>query len=128
MPVEGWEAPIAPGPVDERASMNDSEAPRGLTGVVMSGVGLAGGGHVLGQLINLAIYVVLARLATPEDFGVLAAGGVVVMAGSLLAGSGMSAAVIQRRDRLEEAASTAVVSTVVGGILLTLGALARSLR
>jgi O-antigen/teichoic acid export membrane protein len=90
----------------------------------MGGAGLAGGGYALSQLINLAIYVVLARLATPDDFGELAAGSVVVMAGLFFADSGMSAAVIQRRDRLEEAASTAVVSTMVGGILLTLGALA----
>ena len=36
----------------------------------------------------------------------------------------MQAAIIQRRDRLEEAMSTAAAATFIGGILLSLGALA----
>jgi O-antigen/teichoic acid export membrane protein len=106
--------------------MNESEAPRGMARTVVRGVGLAGGGYVIGQAINLAIYLVLARLVTPEEFGQFAAGAVVVQAGLYLTDSGLSAAIIQRRDRIEEAASTAVVATVLAGIGLGLAALAAS--
>jgi O-antigen/teichoic acid export membrane protein len=105
---------------------NDSKAPRLLTGTVVRGVGLAGSGYLISQAINLAIYLVLARLVTPTDFGQLAAGGVVVLAGISLSDSGLNAAVIQRRDRIEEAASTAMIAVVLGGVLFTAGALAIS--
>ena len=105
---------------------NDSKAPRHLTGTVVRGVGLAGSGYLIFQGLNLAIYLVLARLVTPTDFGQLAAGAVVVMAGLSLADSGLNAAVVQRRDRIEEAASTAVIAVVLSGILCTVAALAIS--
>lgn len=105
---------------------NDSQAPRHLTGTVVRGVGLAGSGYLLSQGINLAVYLVLARLATPTDFGQLAAGAVVVVAAISLADSGLNAAVIQRRERIEEAASTAVIAVVLGGVLFTAVALATS--
>jgi PST family polysaccharide transporter len=103
-----------------------SSTPRGMTGTVVRGVGLAASGYAGFQAINLAVYLVLARLVTPEEFGQLAAGAVLVNAGLVFANSGMGAAVIQRRDRIEEAASTAVVATVLAGIGLGLGALALS--
>jgi O-antigen/teichoic acid export membrane protein len=106
--------------------MTDDKAPRHLTGAVLRGVGLAGGGYAASQVINLGIYLVLARLATPQDFGRLAAGSVLVQAGIWFADSGLSAAVIQRRDRVEEAASTAVIATMVGGVAFGLAALAVS--
>jgi O-antigen/teichoic acid export membrane protein len=105
---------------------NESQAPRHLTGTVVRGVGLAGSGYLISQVVNLAIYLVLARLATPTDFGQLAAGAVVVLAGISLADSGLNAAVIQRRDRIEEAASTALIAVVLSGILFTAAALAIS--
>lgn len=92
----------------------------------MRGAGLAGGGWVVGQVMNFAFYLVLARLATPEDFGELAAGTILVIAGELFAESGMLAALIQRRDRVEEAANTALVATLAGGVVLSLVALALS--
>ena len=66
----------------------------------------------------------LARLATPADFGQFAAATVVVGVGSLLGESGMMAALINRRDRIDEAASTAFFSLLAGGVLLSLGAVA----
>lgn len=106
--------------------MTEQKAPGDLTGTVVRGVGLAGGGYAIGEGLNLLIYLVLARLATPEDFGQLAAGAVLVMVGLWFADSGLSAALIQRRDRVEEAASTAAVATILGGIALSLAALAVS--
>jgi O-antigen/teichoic acid export membrane protein len=77
-------------------------------------------------LLTLAFYVVLARLASPDDFGDLAAGMVIVSAGFTLSESGMLAALIHRPDRIEEAASTAAVSTAAAGVVFGLAGLAAS--
>jgi O-antigen/teichoic acid export membrane protein len=100
------------------------ESPPGLAGVVVRGAGLAAAGFALTQILSLAFYLVLARLAAPEDFGLFAAGSIVAGIGMLFAESGMLAALIQRRDRIEEAASTAVVATLLGGLGLSVLALA----
>jgi O-antigen/teichoic acid export membrane protein len=105
----------------------EDEAPlEDLSGTVIKGVSLAGGGYVFAQALNLGFYLALARLATPADFGLFAAGSILVGAGLLISESGMMAAVIQRRDRVEEAANTAVLATVAGGVGLGLVALALS--
>jgi O-antigen/teichoic acid export membrane protein len=106
--------------------LSTEETPGSLRGTVVRGASLAGGGWVVGQVMNFAFYLVLARLATPADFGELAAGTILVIAGELFAESGMLAAVIQRRDRIEEAANTALAATLAGGVLLSLLALALS--
>jgi PST family polysaccharide transporter len=100
--------------------------PRSLTGTVMRGAGIAIVGFVLTQLLTLGFYIALARLATPADFGQFAAASIVVTIGLLFTESGMLAALIHRRDRVDEAASTAVVSTAIGGFMLSLTALALS--
>lgn len=102
------------------------QAPGGLTGRVVRGVSLAGGGFILARGISLATYVVLARLVTPEELGQFTAGSILVGIGLLFAGSGMLAALIHRRDRLEEAAATAVIATVLAGVLIALLGLAAS--
>lgn len=97
-----------------------------LTETVVRGVGLAGAGYVLAQVITLGFYLALARLATPQDFGEFAAGALVVSTGLIFAESGMLAALIHRKDRIDEAASTAVVATAAAGVGLTVLALALS--
>ena len=104
--------------------MSSPEQPGPLAGTVMRGVSLAGAGWIVGQAMNFAFYLVLARLATPTDFGLLAAGTVLVGAAELFAESGMLAALVQRRDRVEEAANTTLVATFASGVLLSLLALA----
>jgi O-antigen/teichoic acid export membrane protein len=100
------------------------ELPADLSGTVVRGVGLAGGGYVLAQALNLGFYLALARLATPSDFGEMAAGSLIVGVGLLVTESGMMSALIHRRDRVEEAANTAVASTFIGGLAFSLLALA----
>lgn len=97
-----------------------------LTGTVLRGAGIGGLGHVLAQVFTLGFYLALARLLSPEDFGQFAAAAVVINAGLLFIESGMLAALIHRRDRIEEAASTAVFSTALGGVGFSLLALALS--
>ena len=101
------------------------EAPEGLTRIVVRGVGLAGSGYLLTQLLTVIAYLVLARLITPTEMGQFAAGSLVMIA-ALFAESGMLAALIQRPDRIEEAAATAVLATLAAGVAFALAALAAS--
>lgn len=95
-----------------------------LTQRVLRGVGLAGSGYALTQLITLATYLVLARLTSPLAFGQYAEAAVLVGIGLLFTESGMLAALIQRRDRIDEAANTALIATLASGVLVSLLALA----
>ena len=93
---------------------------------MIRGVGFAGSGYLLSRVITLISFVVLARLITPEELGQYTAGSILVGIGLLLAGGGMVAALIHRRDRLDEAASTATVATTLAGALAALLGLAVS--
>jgi O-antigen/teichoic acid export membrane protein len=97
-----------------------------LTGTVVRGAGLAAIGFGLAQALTLGFYLALARLATPTDFGQFAAASIAISAGWLLSESGMLPAIIHRHDRIDEAASTAAVATVVSGAVFSLLALAVS--
>jgi O-antigen/teichoic acid export membrane protein len=94
------------------------------TGATISGRRLVWGGSLtalglaLSQVISLGSFVVLARLAPPAIFGVYAASAVLLQTSGLFAGASMQSAIIQRPDRIEEAASTAFAANVVGGLLL----------
>jgi O-antigen/teichoic acid export membrane protein len=98
----------------------ESVAAKGLTGTVVRGTALAGAGYALSQALTLVVYVVLARLVTPTELGLFTAGLVLVGLARLYTESGMLAAVVYQRDRLNEAASTAVVATFVAGVLIGL--------
>jgi O-antigen/teichoic acid export membrane protein len=97
-----------------------------LRSIGVRGARLAFLGWGASQGLTFVAYIVLARLATPNDFGQFAAATVVVGVGNLLGESGMMAALINRRDRIDEASSTAFFSLSAGGLLLSLGALALS--
>ena len=106
------------------AGKGEAIAAKGLAGTVMRGVTVAGGGYALTQILTGAAYLVLARLATPTEFGQLTAGTILVGLAGLFTESGMASALVYRRDRLEEAAATATVSTILGGIAFSLISLA----
>ncbi|MDQ6805529.1 MAG: oligosaccharide flippase family protein [Actinomycetota bacterium] len=94
-----------------------------LTRTVVRGASLASIGYVASIGIQFVTYLVLARLISPTNFGRYAAGGVITGIGGLFAESGMLAALISRRDRFDEYASTAFYSLLISGTLLTLGSL-----
>ncbi len=100
--------------------------PTNLSDTVARGAGMAGAGYVLAQVFTLAAFLVLARLASPNDFGTFAAGSMLVQIGLLFTESGMMAALIHRKDRIDEAASTAVIATAVAGLGFSILALAAS--
>jgi PST family polysaccharide transporter len=101
----------------------DGAAPP-LRSVAVRGTSLALVGWLSSQGLLFVAYVVLARLVSPAQFGRYAAASVIVGVGGLFAESGMMAALINRRDRLEEAASTAAFSLIVSGFLLSVAAAA----
>jgi len=74
-----------------------------------------------GRLLVLATMVVLARLLTPEEFGIVAFAAVAVNWLAVLKDLGLGGAVIQRRDDTEEAAQTVYVLNLAMSVLLTLG-------
>jgi O-antigen/teichoic acid export membrane protein len=98
----------------------EAVAAEGLTGTVVRGTALAGIGYALSQILTLASYLVLARLVTPTEFGQFTAGLVLLALAQLYTDSGMLSALVYRRDRVNEAAATAVVATVLGGLIVSL--------
>jgi PST family polysaccharide transporter len=73
------------------------------------------GARVLGPLT----FVVLARVLLPVDFGVVAAATVVVSLAQVLCELGLAKALVQRNDRLPEAAVTAFWMNAAFGLLMT---------
>jgi PST family polysaccharide transporter len=76
-------------------------------------------GYGTSQALTLGIYIVLARLITPEEFGDFAAATVLIGFTLLVTETGMMSAIVQRRSRVEEAANTAFLATLVSGIAFT---------
>ncbi len=103
-----------------------TEEPSDLTETVVRGAGMAGAGYILAQILTLGFYFALARLASPQDFGDFTAGSLLVTVGLLFSEGGMMSAVIHRKDRVDEAASTAVVACAAAGTGFALLALAVS--
>jgi O-antigen/teichoic acid export membrane protein len=98
----------------------------GITRIVVRGVGLAASGFVLSNFLTIASYLVLARLVTPREFGVLAAGSLLVYLSATFVESGLAAALVRRDEDVDEAASTVFFATAVAGAGFALLALAAS--
>ncbi len=96
----------------------------GLARVVVRGGAIAGAGYAATQAVSLATYLVLARLLVPSDLGTFAAATVLVGLGLVAGESGMLAALIQRRERVEEAFDSAFVASLAVGLVLTLAGVA----
>jgi O-antigen/teichoic acid export membrane protein len=111
-----------PSPADRDAP---DDAPS-VSGTAVRGARLGTYGYVGSQILTFLAYLALVRMISPTGFGLYAAGTVVTGVGGLFAQSGMLAALINRKDHIHEAASTAFVALTVSGALLTLGSLAIS--
>ena len=86
---------------------------------MLRGAGLGGLGYGASQALTLGIYIVLARLITPEEFGDFAAATVLIGFTLLVTETGMMSAIVQRRSRVDEAANTAFLATLVSGVVFT---------
>src|SRR5919109_1595183 len=96
----------------------------GITRIVVRGIGLAASGFVLSNAVAVASYLAIARLVTPREFGILAAGSVLVYFSAVFVESGLAAALVRRHNTVDEAANTVFVATAAAGLLFTLVALA----
>jgi PST family polysaccharide transporter len=103
-----WE----PAPRAEREGSLQRRVARGLAWTVVDTWGR--------QLINLAVFTVLARLLTGDDFGIVALAAVFVAFAQILVDQGLGDAVIQRRDITRSHVDTAFWVAVATGVVLTL--------
>lgn len=65
---------------------------------VMSGLAWSAAGRLLAQLVTWCITLVIIRLLSPEDYGLMALAGVFVAFLALLNEMGLGAAIVQRKD------------------------------
>ncbi|MCX6895427.1 MAG: lipopolysaccharide biosynthesis protein, partial [Verrucomicrobia bacterium] len=89
-----------------------------LKSQVTSGVFWSGTGRVAQQAIQFALTVVLARLLTPDDYGLMAMVMVFTGFAGMLADAGFNSALIQKQDLAEEHIHTVFWVTVGIGIFL----------
>ena len=100
--------------------MSPSSSP-GLRGRTLRSFLLLGAQRVVGVVVTAGGSVALARLLTPEVFGLYAILVFVITAGVRSSELGLGAALIQRRD-LDPAAALGVAFTATFGLALALGA------
>lgn len=72
-----------------------------------------------GKVLVIVTMAVLARLLTPEDFGIVGFATLVVAYLAVLKDLGLGAALIQRRDHVTESAETVHAANLVLGAILT---------
>lgn len=101
--------------------MQGENPPRNdLTGRVVRAGAAAALLATLTQGLAFVSFIVLARLAPPSTFGEYAAASVLLGMTGLFTEAGMHAAIIQRHDQIQAAATTAFVANLAGGLGLAL--------
>lgn len=73
-----------------------------------------------GKVLVLVTMAILARLLTPEDFGIVGFATLVVAYLAVLKDLGLGAALIQRRDDVEDSAETVYAFNLLSGLVLTI--------
>ena len=74
-----------------------------------------------GQALSLVVFVILARLLTPSDFGLVALAAVFVALAQLVVDQGLGDALIQRREITQRQIDTAFWVAVATGLVLAAG-------
>lgn len=90
----------------------------GVGGQVRSGVKWGAADQVFQQVLRISLTVLLARLAAPSDFGLIAMAFLVTTAASWITDLGFGAALVQRRNITARHVRTAFTSTLVTGLFL----------
>lgn len=73
-------------------------------------------GELSSRLITPIVFLVLARLLTPEDFGVAAAAALVISFSQAIVDAGLGKALVQRQSRVHECANTAFWGNLTIGV------------
>lgn len=76
--------------------------------------------EIVTKAISPIVFIVLSRLLTPKDFGVMAAATMVIAFTQMFWEAGMSKALIQTKDDLQIAANIAFFSNIILGSIVTL--------
>ena len=74
----------------------------------------------LAKALNFVTISILARFLVPENFGLIALATLTIGYLSVVNDLGLGAALIQRREKIEEAANVAFILNILTGILLTI--------
>ena len=90
-----------------------------LTTKTVKGVGWAGTSQVIRLLLQFGITALLARLLTPEDFGLIAMVVVFTNFVMVFQGFGLTAALVQRKEVTEEHLSSSFWLNIFAGLLLS---------
>ena len=99
--------------------MEPGSPPPGLSGHVARGLTWTVVHTWGGQALSLVIFVILARLLTPADFGLVALASVFVALAQLIVDQGLGDALVQRREITESHIDTAFWVAVATGSSLT---------
>src|SRR3989304_8302445 len=83
-------------------------------GILWSGVS-----RTANILVQISTTIILARILTPEDFGVVAIALVFIALASILTDMGLGSAIIQKKDISEEYLSTIFYINIFAGCILT---------
>ena len=75
-------------------------------------------GEIAAKAITPLVLVVLARLLTPDDFGVIAAAAMVISFSQVFWDAGLSKALIQRENDIDEAAIVIFWTNAILGIVI----------
>lgn len=71
------------------------------------------------QVVQLGVVVLLARLLTPADFGLVAVAMLLVVVGSALSEGGVSVSLVQRETVTDDDRTASVVTNLVLGVVVT---------
>lgn len=86
----------------------------------VSGISWDFSGKLANHFVRFGISVLLARLLTPEDFGLLGMVSVFIAISQTLSDAGLGAAVIQKQDVSKETIATAYSTSIVMGLVLSI--------
>ncbi|MGQ9730140.1 MAG: lipopolysaccharide biosynthesis protein [Candidatus Zipacnadales bacterium] len=98
--------------------LRSMETPHDLTGKTVSGVVWIGATQFARNLVSLVSTAILARLLTPEDFGLVGMATVVTNFAGMFSNFGLSEAAIQRRQLTAEQSSNLFWLNVGTGLVL----------
>lgn len=98
----------------------ERSAAGGLAKQTRSGLVLSGGSRLYGQILQFGSSIVLARLLSPRDFGLVATVYVFAGVASLLAEMGLGSALVRKRTLSKADLGTAFWMNAFVGVMLTL--------
>lgn len=99
--------------------MSEPSAEPNLTRQAFGGFSWTVGAKVLGLTAQLVYTAVMARLLTPELFGLVASAGVILLAGQIVADLGIGRAMVQKETLTTLEIRAGFTSSVLLGIVLT---------